>query len=607
SKRGWTTWLTAASDPRVRAIIPIVIDVLNMDEQVAHHRKVYGYWSPAIYEYAQEEVFERIETPGGQALLVQVDPFEYRENLTMPKLIINSTGDQFFPPDSSQFYFDEMPGENYLNYAPNSDHGINNGTDFFDDTSAINSLQAFSLAALQDVDLPEFSWTFEDNGSIVVQTQDTPLEVNLWQATNPDGRDFRLDRVGEIWTSTPLASSGGGRYVAQVGEPDQGWRGFFVQLRFDNPATLALPFVPSPDFIFTTPVRVIPDTYPTFEGERFSVGSGSAPVTVVKLWGTPEKMGMDYGTLMQSELQTFIPQFLSSSEAANPALTPAALDAAWTTVLPYMDQRIVTELQAIADASGLSRVQLQRANMIPVLEPTMGAAALAWDEATADRDVLSAQAVDYPLNRGLQDYRQLTLYIPDDGVPHTTIGFTGLIMPPAGINLGGITTAAVGDANPVAPAASSHFLPMFREILYEGRSLRGALDIVDNTPLVQDHRFLFGDGRNEMRGAKVRVLPPDQDVWFEDDPTDEVAPNVAPGLLYVDPDDSIYTKLDDDYGVLNETIMRAIAGSEGAADSNIMNVVTHGFTLDISVSYANGTSPASAQPYATFNMQEEMP
>ena len=40
SKRGWTTWLTGASDPRVKAIAPIVINVLNMDKTLAHHARL---------------------------------------------------------------------------------------------------------------------------------------------------------------------------------------------------------------------------------------------------------------------------------------------------------------------------------------------------------------------------------------------------------------------------------------------------------------------------------------------------------------------------------------------------------------------------------------
>jgi PhoPQ-activated pathogenicity-related protein len=37
SKRGWTTWTTAAVDPRVVAIVPIVIDVLNVIPSFQHH------------------------------------------------------------------------------------------------------------------------------------------------------------------------------------------------------------------------------------------------------------------------------------------------------------------------------------------------------------------------------------------------------------------------------------------------------------------------------------------------------------------------------------------------------------------------------------------
>ncbi len=44
SKRGWTTWMTAAVDKRVVAMMPIVIDVLNVDVSMRHHYSAYGFW-----------------------------------------------------------------------------------------------------------------------------------------------------------------------------------------------------------------------------------------------------------------------------------------------------------------------------------------------------------------------------------------------------------------------------------------------------------------------------------------------------------------------------------------------------------------------------------
>jgi PhoPQ-activated pathogenicity-related protein len=187
-------------------------------------------------------------TPEYKALMKIVEPYQYRHRLTMPKFIVNASGDQFFLPDSSQFYFNDLPGVKYLRYVPNADHSLK-GTD------AYETLQACYSAILNHSPLPQFSWTLEPDGAIRVATKDTPTEVKLWQATNPDARDFRLEMIGPAYTSTTLTDQGGGVYVGNVPKPAKGWTAFFVELTFQSGNS-------SPPFKFTTQVRVVPDVLP---------------------------------------------------------------------------------------------------------------------------------------------------------------------------------------------------------------------------------------------------------------------------------------------------------------------------------------------------------
>ena len=111
SKRGWATWTTAAVDPRVVAIVPIVSDFLNLEASFQHHFGAYGFWAEAIRDYVEMEIPDWIGTEEMTTLTEIVDPHAYRSRLTMPKFVINASGDEFFLPDSSQFYFDDLPGE----------------------------------------------------------------------------------------------------------------------------------------------------------------------------------------------------------------------------------------------------------------------------------------------------------------------------------------------------------------------------------------------------------------------------------------------------------------------------------------------------------------
>ena len=90
SKRGWTTWLTAAVDRRVGAIAPVVIDVLNMRAQMSRQIEALGAYSARLIAYSSRGLLPIPETPAGKKLLDMVDPWAYRDRLTMPKLIVTA-------------------------------------------------------------------------------------------------------------------------------------------------------------------------------------------------------------------------------------------------------------------------------------------------------------------------------------------------------------------------------------------------------------------------------------------------------------------------------------------------------------------------------------
>ena len=246
SKRGWTTWTTAAVDKRVIAIVPFVIDMLNIEPSMEHHYRAYGRWSTAVKDYEDMGIMNWSGTPQYRALMKIEEPYSYRDRLTMPKLIINSAGDQYFLPDSSQFYFDDLKGEKHLRYAPNINHSLR-------DSDARESMQAFYQSVITGTPRPKYSRKFEKDGSIHVKTTTKPIEVKLWQATNPKARDFRLYTIGKAYTSSLLEDQGG-VYVGKVSKPPQGFTAYFVEMTF---ASSGKQF-----FKFTSGVRVIPDVLP---------------------------------------------------------------------------------------------------------------------------------------------------------------------------------------------------------------------------------------------------------------------------------------------------------------------------------------------------------
>jgi PhoPQ-activated pathogenicity-related protein len=92
------------------------------------------------------------------------------------------------------------------------------------------------------------------DGAIVARSKVRPLEVYLWQATDPKARDFRVDTIGKAFTSTRLYPAKDGSYVGAVPKPAAGWTAYFVELVYASGTKYP--------YKFTTEVYVKPDTLP---------------------------------------------------------------------------------------------------------------------------------------------------------------------------------------------------------------------------------------------------------------------------------------------------------------------------------------------------------
>jgi len=229
SKRGWTTWLVGLEDKRVIGMIPIVINVLDVDATTKHHWMAMGYFSPALGDYVHHKLIpDEIGKPRLTKVNAIEDPLSYRgrPRMKIPKFIINAVGDEYFPPDNTKFSYHLLPQGKSLRMLPNSKHSTA-GTDIGE------SMTAWYDAVIHGRPIPDYSWTVNGDGALVVKTNTKPTEVRLWQGNNPKTRDFRVDTLGDkAFTSTVLQPAADGSYVGNIDKPAQGFSAYFVEITY---------------------------------------------------------------------------------------------------------------------------------------------------------------------------------------------------------------------------------------------------------------------------------------------------------------------------------------------------------------------------------------
>ena len=225
SKRGWTTWLSAASgDSRIKAIGPMVIDMLNMPVSLNNQLTAYGAYSEQIDDYVKLEIPQSTGSKEGKAVTTMIDPYSYRKKLGVPKMIFIGTNDEYWTVDAVKFYINELPGQTMLHYVPNAGHDLGGGI------SALQTLGVLYGKMLQSKPYPFLQTTAKVTDGKVELSIDAPLEeldeLLIWSATSGT-MDFRKQK----WGST---SAGKGQAINKISVtlPSTGYKAFYVDARY---------------------------------------------------------------------------------------------------------------------------------------------------------------------------------------------------------------------------------------------------------------------------------------------------------------------------------------------------------------------------------------
>jgi PhoPQ-activated pathogenicity-related protein len=223
-------------------VVPVSYDLLNLSEQVLLQQASWPKRSPEQDANEEFDLYNRFKSDIGTQLIADIDPYAYpyRDRLTATALILVGTGDNYSCPDGANLYLKDLPGDIRISYMPNYGHDIR------EILEVQRSITAFYRRLIKNQPMPDFTWEGLTDGVFkVMPVKQKPVDVKLWTATNPSGRDFR-EIAGIPWTSTVLEAGANGSYTGTVTRPEQGYTAFYIELAYrdneDDPLyTLATP------------------------------------------------------------------------------------------------------------------------------------------------------------------------------------------------------------------------------------------------------------------------------------------------------------------------------------------------------------------------------
>ncbi|RYX85006.1 hypothetical protein EON83_07095 [bacterium] len=136
SKRALAAWLVA-SDPRVRALVSLGYNNLNLQGQAKLQKQNWGQLSTHWTDMVGADFEKQLQTPRGMALTRTWDPYSFLRDVKAPKLLVDATNNDYWSLDSPSQFSDRLSGPTNWLYFANAGHTMSQAVPALLQTSAL--------------------------------------------------------------------------------------------------------------------------------------------------------------------------------------------------------------------------------------------------------------------------------------------------------------------------------------------------------------------------------------------------------------------------------------------------------------------------------------
>ena len=327
---------------------------------------------------------------------------------------------------------------------------------------------------------------------------------------------------------------------------------------------------------------------------------------VLFLKGTPEEMGKQHGTLMKKEVHHLVDRVLygvgvgSSFEKGSWFF--GEIESAQKRLSPFIGERYVREMNAMAEAAGLHPQEIRLANVFPELFHCSGFAL--HGSATADGQMYHGRILDYLKGMGLEQNAVVIVTQPDKGNAWVNCGYAGFVGSVTAMNEKHLAIGEMGgrgegnwDGKPMAQ--------LLREVMENCDTIEQAVEVFKKGPRTCEYYYVISDAKS-MKACGLACTPEKVEIIWSGESHPQLPHAMKDAVLLSAGDryEELARRAKAQHGKFTADSARELMTSPVCMNSNIQSVLFAPKSLDFWVANADAKNVASHTRYTKYNLAE---